>query len=176
MIGIVIPGLPIITGGPITANTVVSDVNNPGTINNITLFQTDMLPNDCGAALYFSVPPYESLQFIGCISNGRPSDVFYTGWSLNPNVNCHKQIKICVKLEKLENVRMAYEEKIKFDINQEFAKRVPKNLYTYLDSFNQNQDPNKQILVVPLNSLESWYDKFLNKYKIDPNFLMKTDI
>ena len=150
MIGIVIPGLPIITGGPITSNTVVSDVNNPGTINNITLFQTDMLPNDY--------------------------DVFYTGWSLNPNVNYHQQIKICVKLEKLVDVRMAYEQKIKYDINQEFAKRVAKNLYNYLDSFNQNQDPNKQILVVPLNSLESWYDKFLNKYKIDPNFLMKTDI
>ncbi len=32
---------------------------------------------------------------------------------------------------------MAYEDKIKLDINQEFAKRVAKNLYNYLDSFNQ---------------------------------------
>ena len=34
-------------------------------------------------------------------------------------------------------MRMAYEKKIKLDINQEFAKRVAKNLYNYLDSFNQ---------------------------------------
>ena len=87
-----------------------------------------------------------------------------------------QQIKLCVKLEKLANIKMAFEEKIKFDINQEFAKRVAKNLYNYLDSFNQNQDPNKQILVVPLNSLETWYDKFLQKYNMDPNFLMKTDM
>ena len=66
-------------------------------------------------------------------------------------------------------------EKIQFDINQEFAKRLAKNLYNYLDSFNQNQDQSKQLLVVPLNSLENWYTKFLNKYKIDPNFLMKSD-
>ena len=176
MIGIVIPGVPLISGGPITNNSVVVDVNNPKTVNNITLFQTEALPDDCGAALYFSVPPYESLQFIGCVCNIRPSAVFYTGWSLNPNVNMFQQIKLCVKLEKLANIKMAFEEKIKFDINQEFAKRVAKNLYNYLDSFNQNQDPNKQILVVPLNSLETWYDKFLQKYNMDPNFLMKTDM
>ena len=71
---------------------------------------------------------------------------------------------------------MAFEDKIKFDINQEFAKRVAKNLYNYLDSFNQNQDPSKKLFVVPINSLESWYDKFIQKYNIDPNFLMKTDM
>jgi hypothetical protein len=40
-------------------------------------------------------------------------------------------------LENLLDVKSAYEEKIKLDINQEFAKRVAKNLYNYLDSFNQ---------------------------------------
>ena len=71
---------------------------------------------------------------------------------------------------------MAYEDKIKLDINQEFAKRVAKNLYNYLDSFNQNQDPSKKVLVVPLNTMEQWYDKFVQKYNLDPNFLMKTDL
>ena len=118
MIGVVIPGVPLITGGPLTNNNVVIDVNNPKTVNNITLFQTEALPNDCGAALYYSVPPYESLQFIGCVCNIRPSDVFYTGWSLNPNVNMFQQIKLCVKLDKLSNLKMAFEEKIKVDINQ----------------------------------------------------------
>ena len=70
---------------------------------------------------------------------------------------------------------MAFKEKIQYDINQEFAKRLAKNLYNYLDSFNQNQDQNRQLLVVPINSLEKWYTKFLDKYKIDPNFLMKSD-
>jgi hypothetical protein len=176
MIGVVIPGVPLITGGPLTNNNVVIDVNNPKTVNNITLFQTEALPDDCGAALYYSVPPYESLQFIGCVCNIRPSDVFYTGWSLNPNVNVFQQIKICVKLDKLSNLKMAFEEKIKVDINQEFAMRVAKNLYNFLDSFNQNQDPNKNILVVPINTLEKWYDKFNQNYKMDPNFIMKTEI
>ena len=78
-------------------------------------------------------------------------------------------------MEKLQNIEMAFKEKIQFDINQEFAKRLAKNLYNYLDSFNQNQDQNKQLLIVPINTLENWYNKFLNKYKVDPNFLMKSD-
>ena len=78
-------------------------------------------------------------------------------------------------MEKLQNIEMAFKQKIQYDINQEFAKRLAKNLYNYLDSFNQNQDQNRQLLVVPINTLEKWYTKFLDKYKIDPNFLMKSD-
>ena len=175
MIGVVIPGSPIITGGPLTTSNLVVDVNNPKNVNNISMFLTDRIPDDCGAALYYSVPPFQTQQFIGCVCNQRPSDVFYTGWSLDPNVNMYQTIKIGVQMEKLQNIEMAFKEKIQFDINQEFAKRLAKNLYNYLDSFNQNQDQSKQILVVPLNTLENWYTKFLNKYKVDPNFLMKSD-
>ena len=96
MIGVVIPGSPLITGGPITSNMVVIDVNNPKLINNITLFLTEPIPDEAAAAMYFSVPPFETLQFIGCVGNIRPSDIFYTGWSLNPNVNQYDQIKLCV--------------------------------------------------------------------------------
>ena len=64
MIGIVIPGSPLITGGPVTSNMVVIDVMNPKLINNVTLFLTEQLPDDCAAAMYYSVPPFESLQFV----------------------------------------------------------------------------------------------------------------
>ena len=40
--------------------------------------------------------------------------------------------------EKLQNIEMEFKQKIQYDINQEFAKRLAKNLYNYLDSFNQN--------------------------------------
>ena len=176
MIGIVIPGVPLISGGPITSNMVVVDVNTPKTVNNITLIQTEALPPDSCAALYFSVPPFETLQFIGCVCNIRPSDCFYTGWSLNANVNTFQQIKLVVKMEKLVNIKMAFDEKIRVDINQDFAKKVAKNLYNYLDSFNQNQDSSKQLLVVPINLLDTWYDKFIQKYNNEHNFLMKSDL
>ena len=30
------------------------------------------------------------------------------------------------------------------------------------------------VLVVPRNTLEKWYDKFMRKYELDPNFIYKT--
>lgn len=174
MIGVLIPGVPLMNGGPLTSNMVVLDVKDPKNVNNIGLFLQEPIPEGFGAALYYSIPPFENLCFVGCIANIRPSDVFYTGWSLNPEVNCHPMIKICIKLDKLEDVKVAYGDKIKDDSNQQFAKRIAKNLFNYLDSFNQNQDPYKNLLVVPLNTLECWYDKFTKQYSVDPNFIMKT--
>ena len=72
MIGVVIPGTTILTGGPITSNVVVLDINEPKTVNNLALFLQEPLPNDYGAGLYFACPPYESMQFIGCVANSRP--------------------------------------------------------------------------------------------------------
>jgi hypothetical protein len=56
------------------------------------------------ASLYFSVPPYEGLEFIGAVANLRPSDIFHTGWSLNPTVNTLPEVKLVVQLEPLQNI------------------------------------------------------------------------
>jgi hypothetical protein len=72
MIGVIIPGTTILTGGPITSNIVVLDINDPKSVNNIGIFLQEPIPNDCGAGLYFSCPPFDSMHFIGCVANARP--------------------------------------------------------------------------------------------------------
>ena len=53
-----------------------------------------------GAALYYSYPPmYNTLNFIGAIANERPSDIFHTGFALNPEVNTQSEIKLVVSLK-----------------------------------------------------------------------------
>ncbi len=53
-------------------------------------------PDSC-VALYYSTPPsYNSLIFIGAIADARPSDIFHTGFSLNPNVNIYPEIKLVI--------------------------------------------------------------------------------
>ena len=60
-----------------------------------------------GAALYFSTPPeYSGMSFIGAIANVRPSDIFHTGWSLNPLINTLSEIKLVVVLEPLEKLEI----------------------------------------------------------------------
>ena len=82
-------------------------IHNPGTINVIGFFMSQSLADDpqqgpMGACLYFSSPPeYQTMQFVGAIGNERPSDIFHTGWGLNPNVNVLSEIKLVVALEPL---------------------------------------------------------------------------
>ena len=175
MIGILVPGNPITKAGPITTNMVVIDVIYPKNVNNISLFLEEPLPEGYGAAMYYSLYPYKESQFLGCVANLRPSDVFYTGWSLNPEIT-NDLVKLCVKIESLEIIRGSFGSKVKNDINQEFAKRIAKNLFNFLDSYNKNQDQNKNLLIVPLTSLSDWYDKFIMRYNIDPYFLFKKDM
>ena len=69
----------------------------------------------------------------------RPSDIFHTGWSLNPNVNIHPEIKLIVTLEPLENIQTQIQVQQETDFNKEYAKKVAQNLFNYLQSFEQNE-------------------------------------
>jgi hypothetical protein len=52
------------------------DVFNPGDVASVTFYLCQEIPNDSAAALYYSLPPYNHLEFIGAIANPRPSDIF----------------------------------------------------------------------------------------------------
>ena len=58
-----------------------------------------------GATLSYSSPPdYSGITFIGAIANARPSDIFHTGWALNPNVNQLAEIKLVLQIEQLSAI------------------------------------------------------------------------
>ncbi len=91
------------------------NIPNPRAINVIGFFMNQPLPDNAYggmniknsqilASLYFSVPPYQNLEFVGAIANERPSDIFHTGWSLNPAVNVLPELKLVVQLEPLANI------------------------------------------------------------------------
>jgi len=95
MLGVLVPGNPIMEIA-ITGEFSLFEINDPKRINNIGLFLIKPIPDDLGAALFFSVSPYESKEFIGCVANIRPSDTFYTGWNMNPIVNNQQTIKVAL--------------------------------------------------------------------------------
>ena len=83
----------------------VLTIQNPKSINVIGFFMNSPLPdNNLGAGLYFSTPPYSGLQFVGAIGNARPSDIFHTGWALNPTVNVLSELKLVVQLQPLNEL------------------------------------------------------------------------
>ena len=79
-------------------NNSVVTIQNPGAINVIGFFMnTPIADNTLGASLSYSLPPsYAGIIFIGAIANVRPSDIFHTGWSLNPNINTLAELKLIV--------------------------------------------------------------------------------
>ena len=53
---------------------------------------------------------------------------------------------------------------------QEYAKRVAMSLFRYMESFSSGGSANQ--LVLPTNALEQWFNRFSEKFKRDPDFLM----
>jgi hypothetical protein len=84
-------------------------------VQYITIVLTTQLPENTGLSMHYSIPPYNSMSYIGAISGGKPTDTFSTGWGMNPDVmNLQPQqtivngfpvlatsLKICIKAENL---------------------------------------------------------------------------
>lgn len=107
----------------------------------------------------------------------RPSDIFHTGWALNPQINTLPEIKLVIAVEPLEKLETCVKISQDTDLSKEFAKKVAQNLFNFMYSFNQisdQQTAQNNVLVVPSNTLDKWYDKFMRKYELDPNFIYKS--
>ena len=82
------------------------------------------------------MPPYDGLEFIGAVADERPTDIFHTGWALNPSVNMLSELKLVVAIEPVEKIATCIRIKQETDLNKEFAKKVAINLFNYMQSFN----------------------------------------
>ena len=111
---------------------------NPKSVNVISFFLNKPLSADnMGAALYYSLPPdYSSLMFIGVIANARPSDIFHTGFALNPTVNVHAELKLVAQFKPLDELETTARIKSETDLQKDYAKKVAQNLFNYLKSFD----------------------------------------
>eukprot|EP00347_Sterkiella_histriomuscorum_P024532 403330782 len=177
LFGLVIPGQIVQYSFEQIGDKGVLTIPNPRSVNVISFFLNQPLGNDqVAASLYFSVPPYEGLEFIGAIADQRPSDIFHTSWSLNPLVNIHQELKLVVQIESIDKIETCIRIKQETDLNKEFAKKVAMNLFNFMQSFNKNDNTQGDgLLVVPLNTFDKWLDKFMRKYELDPNFVFKSE-
>jgi hypothetical protein len=81
---IIIPGMAPLTDFQCDNNIYHVDVFNPTTIHSACLTLTTPLPENIALGFYFTLPPYTNLQYLGAVSNNRPSDIFSTGFPLRP--------------------------------------------------------------------------------------------
>ena len=98
--GILIPGSEVQYNFEQFGDKGVVTIANPGQYNVIGFFMNKPLADSTvGASLSYSSPPdYSGITFIGAIANARPSDIFHTGWALNPDVNLLTELKLIVQI------------------------------------------------------------------------------
>jgi hypothetical protein len=81
---IIIPGCAPLTNFQCDNGIYHIDIQNPTNIHNICLTLTTAIPENVALGLYYSIPPYTDLQYLGAVSNNRASDIFSTGFPLRP--------------------------------------------------------------------------------------------
>jgi len=107
-------------------------------------------------------------EYCGCVANAKPSDVFALRWPVDDAGCAYANASIGISVEPLasamekENALMQHKE--------EFAKRVAEDLFRYMQSFQADGSTSDR-MVVPVNILHKWYEKFTNRFRRDPGFL-----
>ncbi|CAL8460555.1 g84 [Coccomyxa elongata] len=139
-------------------------------LKEVALFltQPQILPPDSAMGLYIAVG--NGWQWRGYVSNSHPSEVLPLQWPEIPggSIASGQAIQLGVSVEPLAEVLQR--EGTKLASRQEFAKRVALDLFRYMESFNKGTSGD--MLVLPISCLEQWFQKFDEKFRRNPEFLM----
>jgi len=137
--------------------------------------------------VYFSWPDENARpnwQLLGVLSNNKPSAIFklsnlkqhfditnqpINAFSQFPSISINAQIGISI--EPLLNAEMqttSIEPAQNVSTFVEFTQKMVQNLYNYVSSYAV--DGPQQTSMVPLLSVQKWYENFERKLNLNPNF------
>eukprot|EP01068_Selenidium_serpulae_P017475 Selendium_serpulae@DN6382_c0_g1_i3.p1 len=183
-LAVVVPGRPVIT-----------DFNNcePGLwICDISelcvqllqpIPQPDAAGQEMGVGVFFSLPETPgNWEFLGVLTNNRPTDIFSTGWALNPDVARQPSIRIGLHWETRQSLEVKLATRPPVDAKKEMAKKVALNLFRYVESFfnsvqqeGLSQDQVQRVGQILQGLLDKWFRRFEDRYAIDPLFFIRTE-
>ncbi len=162
--GLAIPGRPVITEfAPDGPGRFFVDIPNPHEISDFCIFLTSPLPQaDHGMSVYYGLAGW---QFVGAISNAKPTAILNPGWALNPDVNSQPAVRLALVFESGPEILTKLQTVEQNDFRKVFAKKVALNLVHFMESFGG----------IPTAALDRWFTKFEEKFKRDPNFVLKAE-
>lgn len=80
-----------------------------------------------------------------------------------------------VSIEPLEVITNLHIESSGVEDRFAYAHKIAIDLFQFMSSFAQ-EPKRSDLMVVPTNILDRWFERFERKYKLDPNFMMKNNI
>mmetsp|Transcript_30694 Transcript_30694/g.45435 ORF Transcript_30694/g.45435 Transcript_30694/m.45435 type:complete len:203 (+) Transcript_30694:110-718(+) len=156
---------------------------NPTSIADVVFFLLPgaVLPPNFGAVLYWQVSNTSSnagFEMFGAVTSNRPSGVLRTGWAQHESVlaACSAPvvtITLGVSIEPIENIQNLDISTRGVEDRANVAKKIALNLFNFLQSFDFMSQGDGTI-TVPNNVFDRWMQRFEAKYKMDPNFFMKS--
>ncbi len=179
MFGVAIPGRPMQTNlQQVSEKNAIMEIPQPAIVRElcVTLLQP-ALPPDHGVAVYWALPPFSDWLYVGQISPAEPTAIFRAPWYHQiphdvPILRLGLSIETTGFLANLRDVGGEEEKK-----SLDSAQGIAKDLYNFMASFTrQSSAPFQQlgdVLVIPTNCIDKWYEKFLAKHKLNPYFWMK---
>lgn len=140
----------------------------------LSLAQPHCLPSpDIALALYSITVSSSSndtnWSYRGYVSNDRPSDVmtvFVDGLDMQQAA----AYQIHVVVESMEEVSSKHLERLAG--KEDFCRRVGMDLFQYMQSFSQSSG-NNDYITVPMNILDTWFNRISSKLRHDPDFLTR---
>lgn len=201
--GLVINGLPVRTDfQPVdqTGQKFALKLHCPGDlptplsgISEIVLFLMPNLPipPDHGLLAYWQItadvptmpgqaPPSTGFELLGSLTLAHPSGVFATGWSEHEQlleVSSSGQpvyVTIGIALEPLSNIQnVVSSSSDKLNRRLIVAQKIALDLFTFMQSFDTGAAAAGNMMVVPKNIFDRWFQRFEARFRRDPNFMMR---
>lgn len=189
MFGCIVSGqLPTTSFTQVSETQFLTNLTCPSTSLHIVVFITEPFPEGYGGAIYFNWPnPQPTWQYLGYISNNKPSAIFKVSQIVPSDTTqtgmfgqsggTIPQLGInALKLEELEQLVVASDNTaMTVASNYLFVQKMLENFYNYASSFalGQSQMTPSNDQFVSINVISEWFKKFEAKFKMDPNFWKK---
>ena len=200
MFGLVVPGSPVMTQfvasdttgnrftmqlPPITVATATASIPDV-----VFFFLPDApIPPSHGAMLYWQATTTTAtnhntvstgFELLGSISPSSPSAVLRTGWSTNESFlqfgstggeSVTITFGVSVEpLDHIDNISSTTTQSNGVDDRLLVATSVAKDLFQYMQSFDDGQRNSKDYMTVPVTIFTQWMERFERRFRLDPHF------
>mmetsp|Transcript_2949 Transcript_2949/g.3369 ORF Transcript_2949/g.3369 Transcript_2949/m.3369 type:complete len:211 (-) Transcript_2949:783-1415(-) len=173
--GVLCPGRPVVVDWhQIESTKLICDIPDPGQVSDLSFFLLPgaTIPQDSAMALYSSIPPFELWNLVGFVDVNSPSATFSTGWQSNSDYVQSNVVRLGASIEPADVIQNLQQSKSIRD-NQarlDWGLKVAQDLHNFIGSYTTG--PADQ-LILPANILDRWLTRFKEKYKRDPNFVLR---
>ncbi|KAL6075746.1 DUF775 domain-containing protein [Balamuthia mandrillaris] len=172
---IIVPGRPVQnTFAQRDADKWTCDLPQANAVSSLTVFLTQPIQDgNYGLAVYISPPPYAEGIYLGAVTNQSPSNTLRLRWPPPLSTQAF-DAKLGMTLEPVaELVKKRSPIPVEAEEYQIFAKFVAADLFRFMESFNKHTDEKNEFLLIPTKVLDMWFEKFMNRMKLDPFFWYK---